>query len=141
MKNEDWKRVEHALREPYGHAVLMCDGYKLTLSVFYTKMRLEIGWHVNGRFRMEWLTEDTDIRRRFARPVMRRVYKRKNYSAAFKKAMKREGVDLDETRLVYYWSWQSPVTLVRHLKKTCQAVALLEINHCPMEETDAQVPV
>ncbi|MDY0164643.1 hypothetical protein [Desulfobotulus sp.] len=138
MKNEDWKRVEQALSAPYGSATLMCDGYELTLFVFHTKMRLEIAWYVNGKFRAEWLMEDTDIRRRFARQSERRIHKGK-HTAKDKALMKRIGMDLDAKIQVYSWGWKSPGALIRHLKKTCQAVVLLEINHYPLEDADAQV--
>ncbi|MDY0348750.1 MAG: hypothetical protein RBR13_07965 [Tenuifilaceae bacterium] len=117
MKNEDWKRVDQALRIPFGSVTLMCDGYRLDLQVNYAKMRLMIIWFVNGDFRAKWLMEETDIRRRFARP-----------------ARIKKGSDL-----FFRWGWKSPGALIRHLKKTCSDVRILKINHCPMEETDAQV--
>lgn len=72
-----WKELQAKLSHPYGYAKLMVDGYTITLQVERTStkaMKYEIVLYVNGKIDFKLAREDCDVRRRFWRKTVRRLY-------------------------------------------------------------------
>ena len=91
--------------------------------------QLEIRFFIDGEFKYAWLTEECEIRRKFARPSKRKVWKgHKPVSKTRKKQLKKMGLDLDQTAVLYMPNWNSPRTLRSHLEKTCEHIELNSID-------------
>ena len=132
MTPQDWKDIEEKLKSFYEQVNLVCDGYRLTLKLErISQFKNAIVPYVNGKLDLKWLTEESEERRRFYKPVQSSVYSKQQKAAVKKMSKKRRkemGLpDSDEKRVAYYMPyWQSFRSLKNHLIKNNQVVELLE---------------
>lgn len=113
MTPAQWKELQAKLNDPWGHAKLMVDGYTITLQVERTSnksMKYEIALYVNGKIDFKYGREDCDVRRRFWRKTVRRIYSPAKKAAILKGQTKRfaamltKEMGLDKT-MDFYLPW------------------------------------
>lgn len=131
MTPESWKKVETALQGSFGRAVLVIDGYTVTLEVRQAKaLRYVIAVFVNGWMKGEWLMKDCEERRRFCCPKQSPLYtpaaKAKLTKGFGKRAIAKYFPDADKKFTWYASAWSSFAALKRHLVKNNQSVELQE---------------
>lgn len=126
---EQWKKAEDALAGYFGDVVLHCDGYVLNLRLQRIKPRqFTICVYVNGCIRGEWLASDCEERRRFFRPVTRRIHQSKFIDAMIKiYGKKKLPPDTYKTGTYYLFDWRSFGGLRRHLLAHNTSVRIVEI--------------
>jgi hypothetical protein len=133
MTNEEWKTVEDELKSPFGHAKLKCDGYEVALVVQrYKELKFRITIYVDGWIKGKYVTEDSEIRRKFMCPRSKYVYSAKSRIEA--KKMKKKELELlkskgfDPWRKITYWTpfWSSFRSLKSHLRKNCETIELID---------------
>jgi len=66
---EAWKELGAYLRFPGATKHLQCDQHRVTLQVQLDKLRMVIVVYVDGEMKGEWMKSDSDIAKRFMRPV------------------------------------------------------------------------
>lgn len=130
MTPEQWKELEQTLSSSYGFAKLKIDGYNITLNVEpYKGLRSCIAVYVDGKMKMENITNDSDIRRRFYCKHTKQLFKIDKKKAA--RMTKAEKKALDELRkeTVYEhyepW-WTSFRSMKSHFIKNNASIELLE---------------
>jgi hypothetical protein len=131
MTPAEWKELQQKLNNPYGYAKLMVDGYTITLAVertSKTSMKYSIALYVNGTIDFKYSREDCDIRRRFWRKTVRRLFSPAKKAAILKGTKKRDAawltkeMGLDRT-IDFYVPWYSSVaTLKTQLTKNNQDI-------------------
>jgi hypothetical protein len=131
MNADDWKKVETALQGSFGRAVLVVDGYKLTLEVQQAKpLKYVIAVFVDGWMKGEWLMKDCEERRRFCCPKATAVHspasKAKLTKGLGKRAIAKYFPDLDKKFTWYSSAWSNFAGLKRHLVKNNQSIELQE---------------
>ena len=133
---DQWKRIEEALSGAYGSVDLDVDGYALRLEVRRTgTLRYEILPFVNGWNKGEWISNDCEERRRFLRPVTRRLYSPAKVAEMTRRLTKRAATEfierfkLDASHTYYLLSWPSMRSLRRHLVKNNERIRLLRIHN------------
>ncbi len=129
LTKDEWAQVEERLIRHYTPVGLMCDGYHLTLKIMRYGMKLLIVPYINGILKGEWLTAESEERRRFFRPVKKSVWSAKALSR-MKKMNKRQlkecGIDPGESITAYYPYWTSFKALKSHLQKNNESIELLK---------------
>lgn len=125
MNREDWQKVEQKLTYPHALVALQCDGYRVDLFVYRNKMRMHILVFVDGSMSTQHVAEDSDIRRRFMRPVVRkpRAFTKKEQRSFGKRWC--DKYIKDHTRMSYSHDWPNVATIRRHFSKTNASIALL----------------
>lgn len=128
MTAEEWKKVEKTLSVPYFSVKMTIDGYNISIiTVEYKPLRYCYEIFVDGKFKLKWLTEDCEIRRRFC---CRRT--KSLLSAKQKKELKRERKKIREyveKEMTYEWYepfWTSFRSLKNHLIKNNTSIELVE---------------
>lgn len=129
MTAEEWKTCEEHLSGYYGKADLKVDEYNLTLIVVpRKKLQQEIMVYIDGKFKVEWLTDDCEIRRRFYNK-----HKKCLCSQAEMKKIKRmrkvQRENVLENAYCYWYEpcWQSFRSLKTHLIKNNSSIELVEV--------------
>lgn len=130
MTAEEWKICEEYLSGCYGIVHLKADEYNLTLAVVQAKkLRQEIVIYVDGEFRVEWIINDCEIRRRFCNKHKKLLYSQSEMKKIMK--MRKELRERVLERAYYYWyepCWQSFRSLKSHLIKNNDSIELIEKN-------------
>jgi len=131
ITQEQWQDVEEKLKSFYNIVCLNCDGYKLELCLQRTsQMENHIGFYVNGVFKGKWILEDCEERRRFFRPVTRKVFPlatRQRVKKAYGKREYAKQAEQWEKSSTYYLShWKSFKRLKSHLIKHNNKIELVE---------------
>jgi hypothetical protein len=127
MNESDWAKVESALQNLYDPVDLTCDGFRLTL--FLSRIEIyknAIAVYVDGWFKLSWLFEDCEQRRRFFCPETRRVYGKNEFKKISRRTLKQVGIDPDKTVTRYRSHWTSFRRLRRHLERHNQDIGLIE---------------
>ncbi|WP_372373217.1 hypothetical protein ACDI10_16225 [Vreelandella venusta] len=119
-----WKQLEEQLSGVFGSAKIVADGYEVS---FYKRLgkgeRLVIETYVNGYIKGEWFSTGENgapkhPEARFFRPHKCRLYKLKDYSKLKRVFGKKKADKMVELITVAYGpAWNSPRTLISHLKK------------------------
>lgn len=128
-----WTQAADAMLSPYGSVELRCDEYRVNLQMERASAKranYEIVIYVNGHMKGAWMMNDCEERRRFFRPITRRVYTGKDL-AAYKRLKKLGGaqdVDLNRTHTSYMPFWPTFEPLRRHLLKHNKDVRVVKIN-------------
>lgn len=123
MTPEQWKELEQTLSSSYGIAKLKIDGYNITLNVEpYKGLRSCIAVYVDGKIKMENITNDSDIRRRFYCKHTKQLFK-----ADKKKEAKMTRAEREALGYEYYepW-WTSFRSMKSHFIKNNASIELLE---------------
>lgn len=132
LTTEQWKQIEICLSASYGHAELLCDGYKLDLNVEKLKgLRYTIVVYVNGAWGGARLREDTEERRKFWRPVTT-CYARKKFLDPYRKAFGKKAAEAWKVRSTgTYWlpDWPNFKRLRAHLNRNCVSIELIKVGY------------
>ena len=92
MTPEDWKNVEDALSSPYGRVEFKIDGYDITIMCVVEKpLHYCLAVYVDGKIKVEWISQDCEIRRKFYQKHTKSLLNSKQ-----KKSLKREKKDFRE---------------------------------------------
>ncbi|WP_144981118.1 hypothetical protein [Halomonas sp. C22] len=119
-----WKQLEEQLSGVFASATIKADGYEVA---FYKRLgkgeRLVIETYVNGYIKGDWISvgdngEPKAPEGRFFYPMKRRAWPLRQYKE-LKKAFGKPSADkMTELRVVGFLPhWNSPRTLINHLKK------------------------
>ena len=66
MTPEEWKKVENTLSSPYGRVEFKIDGYDITIICVVEKpLHYCLAVYVDGKIKVEWISQDCEIRRKF----------------------------------------------------------------------------
>jgi hypothetical protein len=127
MTKTEWDQLKADLGHAYGHAELLVDGYKLTLSVQAVKpLKYEIMPYVNGEFKGIWALDKTEEAVRFLRPVTLHLFspakKKRITKGLSKKLIKEWFPKIDATSTYYAWGWPSFAGLKAHLIKNNKSI-------------------
>ncbi len=131
---EQWKRIENALYPLYAHVKLEVDGYQVSLRIRSAGgLKFQIVPLVNGEFKGEWLFNDCEERRRFARPMTRSLWSPLQVARITKHMGKRRAKqyaaeELSATITHYWYGWPSFGPLRRHLIKHNTSIRLVSID-------------
>lgn len=128
MTTEDWKKAETDLSMPYGKINMLIDGYNVSvMTVPYKPLTYGLEIFIDGGFKLSWLKEDCEIRRRFC---CRRT--KSLLSARQKKELKRKRKkfrELVEKEMLYEWYepfWMSFRSMKSHFIKNNTSIELRE---------------
>ncbi|AEG60035.1 hypothetical protein [Desulforamulus ruminis] len=125
MTPQDWKEVELSLNSFYKQAVLMCDGYKITLTLGrISQFKNGIKVYVNNVLKLKWMIEECEERRRFFRPIKKSLISPKE-KAAFKRLSKKAKLDIKTEYTYYAPYWTSFRALKAHLIKHNKSIELV----------------
>lgn len=127
MTKTEWDQLKVDLGHAYGHAELLVDGYRLTLSVQAVKpLKYEIIPYVNGEFKGIWARDKTEEAVRFLRPVTLHLFspaqKKRMTKGLSKKLIKELIPNIDKTSTYYAWGWPSFASLKAHLIKNNKSI-------------------
>lgn len=127
MTKAEWDQLKADLSHAYGHAELLVDGFKLTLSVQAVKpLKYEIVPYVNGVFEGKWCLDKTEEAVRFMRPVKISLYKpafkKKITKGLSQKRIKEIFPDIDKVGVYYVWGWPVFSSFKAHLIKNNQSI-------------------
>lgn len=135
ITKEQWAVVAAELLFPHGRVELMCDGFRLTLSVeMVSKLKYGICVYVDGFFKGEWIGKDCEERRRFLRPVEKFLWPEKMRRDLIKiyggkRAPKAKVAEVNTKHIAYYSWWTSAVSLHRHLRKHNTHIELVKVGY------------
>lgn len=131
MTKEEWKQAEEALTHFFHPVELKVDGYDITLilervSVYQNKIMV----YISGEFRVQWMTEDCEERRRFLQEQKRSLLSGKQ-KAEFRKLPRRMQKELCEEYPMQYSSftpqWSSFRALKKHFCANNQNIELVKV--------------
>jgi hypothetical protein len=131
LTTENWSKVERRLENPYDLVKLKIDGYNVTIAHARVKpLKYCLIVYIDGKFKMEWLLNDCDIRRRFCRRRTKSMLTA-NQKKALKRERKafREEVEKKMTLEWYEPYWNTVKTLKSHLIKNNKSIELMEDNY------------
>ncbi|MFP4596505.1 hypothetical protein [Ralstonia sp.] len=121
---DKWRQLEDALSGVFGHAKAVADGHEVTLQKALSNERLVVLVYVDGWIKGEWWEADPATgqpvhpQARFWRPSRSRVFPLKQYKALKRALGKKRADEMTARKVVCFVpSWNSPRSLVRHLKK------------------------
>ncbi|NJD38750.1 MAG: hypothetical protein FIA89_10600 [Geobacter sp.] len=131
MTKQDWTYTEERLKQQYAIVVLLCDGYRLSLTLNRIgNMELAICTYINGEMKGSWFLDDCEERRRFMRPIVKYVMSakdRKSWVKDFgKRYLKAKGIDVDKTYTTYLPWWKSFRSLKAHLIANNTSIELVD---------------
>jgi hypothetical protein len=132
---EQWQAAHVALCGLFGSVELHCDGYRLTIEKrLLNERNLCLLPYVNGEWKVAWMVNDCEERRRFMRPVTRRRHSAKT-EKLFRRIDRITGNkrQYNETITYHFWEWLSFAALKRHLIKNNEAIHLVAINGKPVK--------
>lgn len=133
MTNEEWKAVEEELSHcPFGRAVLLADGYELTITFCRDgKSGLKFCYvvYVNGQIKGEWVINDCEERRRFYCAKKRTLLSAKD-KARLKKEKKsvQKAVTSEMSYVAYLPYWNSVRALKKHLEANNQNISIKSLG-------------
>lgn len=132
MTDEEWKKVEDALRcPPFGFVRLKADGYNIAITYVREKnpMKYCLAVYVEDKIRIEWVTEDCEIRRKFYRRSVRKCLSKKALKEIGITEKRYEKVMGAKNEFVSYAPyWGSFARLKAHLIKNNSSIELIKAN-------------
>lgn len=120
---DKWQQLEDQLGGVFCQAAAVADGHELTFRKALHKERLVVEVYVDGWMKGEWSKaneqgEPVHPEGRFWRPYRSRAWKLKQYAQLKRAFGKRKADRMTALKTVAFLpSWNSPRTLVRHLRK------------------------
>ncbi|MCE5212970.1 MAG: hypothetical protein LLG40_15620 [Deltaproteobacteria bacterium] len=135
MTNENWAKVEEALKHQFKIVKLKCDDYRVELYLAQVgQFKLSIGVYVNGWFKGEWFKDNNlseeAIRFFPTHYINRYSAKEKKFWTKYpfgKKYCKEHGIDLNARKEYKGFSWKSFPALKRHFIKNNKSIELIEV--------------
>lgn len=130
MTKEDWKELEKYMRYPGATAHLLVDGYNVDLQVQVDKMQMLIAVFIDGKFKGKWLSEDCEIRRKFAHRSKRSIISKKEFAKRTKGLSKAVKDELQKNNTYYsYMPYFSSINaLKRHLTANNESIELVKLG-------------
>lgn len=117
---------------PWGVVHLMCDGFKVTLSVQRSgkSLKYRVVTYVNGYFKAEWISASAEhpeqkFLRKSVRPNVSPVKRAKLEKVFGKRAVKNDPYWSGSIAL-YMPDWASGQAAISHLCKVCGSIEVLE---------------
>lgn len=128
---DKWKRLEAALSGVFGHAKAQADGHELLFKKVTSGEKLLVEVYVDGWIKGQWCKaedgEPAHPEARFWRPMRSRPWPLKKYRDLKKVFGKKKADQMTAMKTVAFTPyWNSPGTLVRHLKKHFPDLELME---------------
>lgn len=129
MTAEEWKKVDKALKSVFSSgATLLIDGYEVTFVLMQkTQFTNAIAVYINGEFKIKWLAEDCEERRRFLCCKRKTIIKEKdykNYGIRSKKAIQEFADKYSYNEYSAYWC--NFAKLKKHLIKNNENIELVD---------------
>lgn len=127
---DKWKQLEEALSGVFGFAKARAGGHEVSMQKKLSGEKLVIEVYVDGWFKGEWTKaengEPVHPEARFYRPMRSRLYPLKKHAALKKVFGKKKADEMTAMRTFAFMPlWNSPRSLVRHLKKHFPDLELL----------------
>mgnify|MGYP003244416749 FL=1 len=119
---EMWKEIEFKLFE-IGNIDLLIDNYKLTLFSFREKTKIYIAVYVEGKFKLDWIEKDCEIRKRFMCPSKHCIVSQHELNKIRGKK-KRQEIKEHYTYIYYSPYWSSFSRLKNHLFKNNKEILI-----------------
>lgn len=136
---DKWKQLEEGLSGLCATVSARADGHDLVFKKVFDRERLVIELYVDGWVKGEWSKADEHgqpvaPQGRFWRPYRTRAWKLSQYKELKKAFGKKRADEMTALRTVAYLHvWNSPITLVRHLKKHFSELEVIDL----MESAEA----
>ena len=129
LTNEEWKDIENKLSYTGACVNLKVDGYQISIMVVRRKsFHNVLQIFVENHFKLKWLMEDCEIRRKFCQPHKRNLLSADEKRKLRKeiKSKKRQDDILNNCCYTYYDScWSSFRTMKAHFIKNCNSIKLI----------------
>lgn len=129
---DDIEKITTELSFPWGVAVLLCDGFRVTVRVVRARtLKYTLCVYVNGWMHANQVMDDCEERKRFMCPCKARMYS----SAKRQKLIKAVGVRLakkmgvNESFTYYSHNWNSARSMLRHFAANNTSVELVGVGY------------
>lgn len=130
MTAEEWKTVENALRcPPFGFVKLKVDGYDISIMFVREKnpMKYCLAIYVNDQMKVEWMTEECEISRKFFFKSVRKIVSKKGLKEIGMTEKRYEKITGRKNEYVSYMPyWGSFARLKSHLIKNNSSIELVK---------------
>lgn len=118
------------LSKPYGRVFLLCDGYRITLSVERTsQLSYRVITYVNGVWEGKWMSGKNDFpEQKFLNRRERSVVTPKQKAQAekaFGKRLVAKDPWYSKKIVIYHISWASGKAAINHLCRVCDSIEIL----------------
>jgi hypothetical protein len=136
--------LEKKLNLPWGMAVLMCDGRRVTLQVQRFKgFKYRVMTFVDGIFKWAWTQEksnapESKFLRKSVRPNLTPAQRAKAEKAIGKRAVAKDPY-YSGSFTVYLPDWATGKAALNHLCKVCESVEIVEGVDRLAERTELQI--
>lgn len=129
-QQDKWQQLEEALSGVFAYATIRADGHEVSLQKRLSGEKLVVQVYVDGWIKGEWTNaengEPVHPEARFWFPMRRRAWPLKQYKSLKKVFGKKKADEMTALKTVAFLpSWNSPRSLVRHLKKHFPDLELL----------------
>ncbi|VVE67849.1 hypothetical protein PAN31117_02789 [Pandoraea anapnoica] len=130
LSKEQRAELEEELTMPYGRVDLMCDGFKVTLSVqLWKRLVYRVFTYVNGEYSYRWAWNESPLpEQKFLRKSVRKVCSAKTRRAAEKACGKRyvkKDPFYSGTVTYFMPDWPNGRSAINHLCKVCESVEVV----------------
>lgn len=135
ISKEEWNEIQTMLTGAFGRVELLIDGFEVVFRIERIRnLKYGIMTYVNGEFRGAWLLEDSEIGKRFYRPVSKFVHTTKTRTDLIrlyggKRCKKEELERINKKHLFLDPIWNSVKTLRCHLEKNNKEISLVKIGY------------
>lgn len=109
MTATDWEKVENKLSYPFGGVKLRIDGHDINIMVEKEgpkSLKYVLAVYVDGYIKVEWCTNDCEIRRKFYSKHTKSLLTAKDRKSSWFKHLNKS--DKDKTIKSAEYSWYSP---------------------------------
>ena len=132
--SKEQKELEIAkLTSLYGVSHLLCDGYRVTLSVERTSaLAFRVMTYVNGEFKGFWMSEknecpESKFLRKVTRPICSPKHKKEMENIIGKRRVAADPY-YSKTHTHFMPDWANGKQAINHLCKVCESVELADLS-------------
>lgn len=133
MTKGEWKEVERALELTFNSVKLNVDGYNITLILEReTAFKNRISVYIDGTFKMKWLFEDCEQRKRFTNKRTKSLVRKSTLNNGKKVSKRQEKLNEEflksESNKYHYYLpyWYNFNSLKKHLIANNENIELIE---------------
>lgn len=133
MTKDEWKEVERALELTFNSVKLNVDGYNITLILEReTAFKNRISVYIDGTFKMKWLFEDCEQRKRFTNKRTKSLVRKSTLNNGKKVSKRQEKLNEEflksESNKYHYYLpyWYNFNSLKKHLIANNENIELIE---------------
>lgn len=139
LTKEQWAKIKEELSNVGGMVVIDADGYQISFYTQLIRRSLKILVYVNGVMKMDWMVKGGDQASRFMRAHMVYVNSKKLRAAWLKdcggaRCSKKNLEQINKKFMMWAPEWNSPASLIAHLKKNNQAITQIAIGWREVQE-------